>query len=119
MTPRCAKVHPDIGFLPRLDLCHIPVVREFVEAKRPTNVCRRIGLRARGSEIEEFEVDCAVTHPVDMLDRAPEIEAGKRALMKLVGILVEEPVRIQFKRELLLTLEDVGPLEDAGVRAFL
>ena len=51
-----------------------------------------------------------------MLDAVSQIEVRPGALVKLVGVLVNEPRRWKLHRELFFPLEDLRPLEGAGVR---
>src|SRR5262249_37726606 len=68
----------------------------------------------RGPEVEACEIDRVVTGRVDARDGIYERHAAPRALAEFVGVVMDEPVRVDRAGHRRLALEDARPVERVG-----
>src|SRR5262249_53272464 len=80
-------------------------------------VVREIGFRTQPlpepvvnrREVQNQKIDAGVTERIDPVNGFAQRTSGPRRLADLVGVLMHEPIGIQFARELLLATQDLPP----------
>src|SRR5204862_6750803 len=105
-----------VCFLPAADLEAIAGRRLRIRLERIADIVAGAEAVVDGPEIEAGEIDRVESERVDAPDRLEQREVGPRALAELVGVVMNEPARVELPGELGLPEKNPLPSEN-GRRA--